>query len=237
MAKQGDLATFDYVVPKGDVNISVVFKARGFPDHAQCGSVDDGPTVVGSIAGTGVNKHSIPRDWTYPVPQPVPDLIDSQGRFVWGLLEPVLFNTLTYVSVCSSSGCTKYQIQGQFHQCSTIKIRSCTTVTATGCPQKVGECVGRSQKYLKETEDHENKHYDIYRELVHTWNDKVEDAPLYQSPEDAYAKIMELRRSFNEERARVDIRQQSHCPDFAGDSTRGHDGCGREFFVWVYVCP
>ena len=132
----GDLASFEYVVPNGDVNISVEFKARGFPDYAQCGFVDDGPTVVGTIQGKGIAKLVIPKITTqYPSPNPVNALI-FDGNEAWGLMTPDIHRLLTISPVCQFSAyCLNYQIQGQFTFTAKIDILSCITIEDDGCPE------------------------------------------------------------------------------------------------------
>ena len=239
LMKIGDLATFDYVVPNGDVNISVVFKAKGIPDDSRCSAVMDGPETVGKIIGSGVPKIYIPKvSTTYPTPNPVDSLVTTKGSDAWGLLRPLIDpSSLSISGVCNSyAACIEYQIQGQFAFSATIDILSCITIADDGCPEgKKGSCFPRDKYWLDITEKHEQVHYDAYRVFVDKWNQVVMNEPLYSSYAAAFSRLKDIIKLYNAELTDLIDEQKLHAsPGFKGMPTHEHNGCAWEFKTGTY---
>ena len=234
---KGDLATFDYVVPNGDVNISVVFKAKGIPDDSRCIAVTDGPKTVGIISGQGVARVNIPKISTqYPEPNMV-DFLQVDGTNVWGVMTPKVQPLLTIGNVCNTyANCVKYQIQGQYSFEATIDILSCIKITQDNCPQgEKGSCTPREADWLKVTKTHENTHYDAYRVFIDKWNQVIMDEPLYNTLIAAKTRRKDLMQQFDDERWILAYTQFLHlAPEFSGQFKHDHTACGWEYKTGEY---
>lgn len=216
------------------MNISVVFAAKGKPDYDQCQPVLAGPTVVGKVIGEGYVKRSIPPiDSTYPSPVYVTTApTDGRGNRGWGKLSVTLSNDLDCEEVCSSSGCEKWRIKGQFNLSATMEILSCLPVTAGNCTLAQGECRERSSIEKQQTEDHERKHYDLWRGFVDGWNERIaNDMTTFDSCYDIRNYIAIILIAFDYEKEQMQSRQTSHCPDFNREAVyRMDDPCGYQVF-------
>ncbi len=240
IAKSGDIASFDYDVPNGDVNISVVFKARGIPDYAQCGLVNAGPTEVGTIQGKGVGKLVIPKiSTTYPTPHEVTNPpTDGNGNKGWGVLYSSLSNDLDAESVCSASDCEKYRIKGQFYYEADMMILSCLPVTGDNCSLPKGACRKLDMLEKLAVELHEQKHYDAWRTFTDKWNGVVMAAPLFNSRLDADIFISSLLIDYLLDLDITRQRGRSHCPDFDGEVLYSlGDPCGERIPAGRRICP
>lgn len=233
----GDLATFDYVVPKGDVDISVVFKARGFPDHAQCGVLTSASRVVGRITGAGYEKYiPPPTPRNFPNPEYVEGMIvRSDGESGFGSSSMSMSQYFECKPVCEDSSCPLYRIEGKFgYYAAEIRVVSCIKVTVDGCnlpPSPRGSCKPRSKARQDETLEHEKKHLVIYWDFIDEWNRNVENLGLFDSCNFANKEKDKLISDFTKAKIALNKRQESHCPDYAGAPIYDFNGCGDEIFM------
>jgi hypothetical protein len=168
-------ATFEYTVPEGPFSIDVSFSAKATPSDTNCNEITAGPEVVGKITGEGYEKRSIlPINIIYPSPRYVTTPpTDGQGNTGWGSLTVTISNDLECESVCSSTDCEKWRINGCFNLDASMTILSCLSVTADDCNKQKGECRERTFIEKVQTEHHEQKHYDLWRTFIDEWNERI----------------------------------------------------------------
>ena len=240
----GQAATFEYTVPKGAFAIDVSFSAKAIPSDTNCPEITAGPEVIGKITGAGYEKYvTAPTPRAYPKPEYVEGMIvGSTGQVGFGSSYMKISQNLECKPVCENSSCPLYRLEGKFGPYEiNIKVVSCIMVTVTGCDQPLyplGSCKPRSDERKKETLAHEQKHLDLWWDFIDEWNMKVENFSLFDSCDFANKEKDMLIAEFTIARIEMNKRQDSHCPDFAGDPYYNFNGCGTEFFTDKYKqCP
>ena len=238
----GDLASFDYVVPSGKHNITVIFQARGIPDYGQCGPVTTAEAIVGEITGTGYSMYKIlPVMRDYPREKYVSGMVEGEaekegfGRVIYRIFGA----KFECVEVCSGTDFKMYRLEGSFGiVIEDMEVSSCIDVTADGCNMSKGSCRPRNSFDIKRTVAHEKKHLDLWWDFIDKWNSEIMQLGFFSSCEYAEMEGEKLIERFNEAYAILKKQQKDHCPHFAGDLLFSINGCGSEFpYGGDRICP
>jgi len=224
----GKTASFDYLVPTGGFSYQVEFTAIGSPtpEDTGCPAMSASDVVLFAV-GEGVLPIEIP-----PLECPSPTYVSSctgpKGLLCWGKLESTCTDRVFVEEICQKD-CRKYRLNGQFDCKMKMSILKCIKVTGTNCADTIGYCKERHFHRKLATVDHELKHCAINCEFIDTFNQKVIDAPLFDSYIDCLEYLeLSLRTEYDIAFRVMRERQKSHCPDFAGELLFHRDSCGNE---------
>ena len=163
---------------------------------------------------------------------------DDDGKNGWGKLTSTIYNDLDCEEICSSTGCGMWRIKGQIYYSANMEILSCLPVTGENCTLNKGDCRERTTIEKNESEVHERKHFNLWREFINEWNDRIEnDKTTFKTCEDIKNYIDILLIAFEYEKEQMISRQNSHCPDFSLEPVyRMDDPCGHQLFSHFRKC-
>jgi hypothetical protein len=232
-AGSGQTAEFDYEVPEGSFNITVNFQLVGKPEKPDGCACED-VTVSGSgapINGRGYAGIDI-KPYTCPEPQ-VNGVAPPAGKTHISYATPILY----CVQICSSPCSPKWRVEGWAPKLvNSIWVAAKVPVTDPYCRALFGDARDRTQDNIARTLAHEMKHCEIWLAFVNQFNAKIMNGPLFDTAAECEAHAAALLKEWEDGYKDLRQRNNSHCPDFAGEEKYELTECGEEKPSGSYYC-